>query len=176
MLTTEKNLAFHLGEHVHDSVSWPNMSPDGGDGDKPGGALAAAIGEWFGSFDGFRAHFELAQRMDIVQLYEHQGNVPVCMVALLLDGWEHAHYLDYQNNKAAFVKVWSRHHAADAGRAPRGAAGRRRRRPARRRGRGSDRHLARRSCPLAAVRQQTAQSVDRGVQELNATLAPAVFT
>lgn len=51
----EKNLAFNLGGHVNHSVFWPNMSPDGGD--KPDGELAAAIGEHFGSFDGFRNHF-----------------------------------------------------------------------------------------------------------------------
>jgi superoxide dismutase, Fe-Mn family len=50
-----KNLAFNLGGHVNHSVFWPNMSPAGGD--KPGGELAAAIDEHFGSFDGFRAQF-----------------------------------------------------------------------------------------------------------------------
>ncbi len=123
LTTLEKNLAFHLGGHVNHSVFWPNMSPEGGD--KPDGELATAIDEFFGSFDAFRAHFEanalavqgsgwsiltwdmVAQRMYIVQLYDHQGNVPVCMVPLLmLDMWEHAYYLQYQNNKADFVKQW----------------------------------------------------------------------
>lgn len=49
----------------------------------------------------------MAQRMFIVQLYDHQGNVPVCMVSLLLlDMWEHAYYLQYRNEKAEFVKQW----------------------------------------------------------------------
>jgi superoxide dismutase, Fe-Mn family len=123
LTTLEKNLAFHLGGHVNHTVFWPNMSPDGGD--KPTGELAAAIDEFFGSFDAFRAHFEanalavqgsgwsiltwdmVAQRMYVIQLYDHQGNVPVCMVPLLLlDMWEHAYYLQYQNNKADFVKAW----------------------------------------------------------------------
>jgi Fe-Mn family superoxide dismutase len=123
LTTLEKNLAFHLGGHVNHTVFWPNMSPDGGD--KPNGELAAAIDEFFGSFDAFRAHFEanalavqgsgwsiltwdmVAQRMYVIQLYDHQGNVPVCMVPLLLlDMWEHAYYLQYQNNKADFVKAW----------------------------------------------------------------------
>ncbi|MDF8266468.1 superoxide dismutase [Luteipulveratus flavus] len=123
LTTLEKNLAFHLGGHVNHTVFWNNMSPDGGD--KPTGDLAAAIDEFFGSFDGFRAHFEanalgvqgsgwsiltwdmVAQRLYIVQLYDHQGNVPVCMVPLLfLDMWEHAYYLQYKNDKATFVKEW----------------------------------------------------------------------
>jgi len=123
LTTLEKNLAFHLGGHVNHSVFWPNMSPDGGD--KPDGALGDAIDGFFGSFDAFRGHFEanamavqgsgwsiltwdiVSQRMLIVQLYDHQGNVPVCMVPLLLlDMWEHAYYLQYQNNKADLVKAW----------------------------------------------------------------------
>ena len=121
--TLEKNLAFHLGGHVNHSVFWPNMSPDGGD--KPSGDLAQGIDEFFGSFDSFRAHFEsnalgvqgsgwsvltwdmLAQRMYVIQHFDHQGNVPICMVPLLmLDMWEHAYYLQYKNDKATFVKEW----------------------------------------------------------------------
>src|SRR5215212_4318760 len=52
----EKNLAFHLGGHINHSVFWPNMRP-GTDDDKPDGALAAAIDEFFGSWDGFRKQF-----------------------------------------------------------------------------------------------------------------------
>ncbi|MBM7517659.1 superoxide dismutase [Nocardioides nitrophenolicus] len=121
--TLEKNLAFHLGGHVNHSVFWPNMSPDGGD--KPTGELAQAIDEHFGSFDRFRAHFQanalgvqgsgwsvltwdvLAQRPYVIQHFDHQGNVPICMVPLLmLDMWEHTYYLQYRNDKATFVQQW----------------------------------------------------------------------
>lgn len=121
--TLEKNLAFHLGGHVNHSVFWPNMSPDGGD--KPTGELAQVIEQYFGGFDKFRAHFEanalgvqgsgwsvltwdmVAQRPFIIQHFDHQGNVPICMVPLLmLDMWEHAYYLQYKNDKATFVKQW----------------------------------------------------------------------
>src|SRR5699024_2949949 len=51
----QKNLAFNLAGHVNHTVFWQNLSPEGGD--KPTGELAAAIDEFFGSFDGFRAHF-----------------------------------------------------------------------------------------------------------------------
>jgi superoxide dismutase, Fe-Mn family len=123
LTTLEKNLAFHLGGHVNHTVFWPNMSPDGGD--KPTGETLQMIEEHFGSFDAFRAHFEanalavqgsgwsvlawdtLAQRPFIVQLYDHQGNLPICLVPLLmLDMWEHAYYLDYANDKATFVQQW----------------------------------------------------------------------
>ncbi|GAA4211168.1 superoxide dismutase [Actinocatenispora rupis] len=119
----EKNLAFNLAGHVNHSVFWPNMSPDGGD--KPDGELAAAIDEFFGSYDGFRAHFTanalgiqgsgwsilawdtLGQRLILCQLYDHQGNLPAGLhPLLLLDMWEHAFYLQYRNVKAEYVASW----------------------------------------------------------------------
>ena len=119
----EKDLAFHLGGHINHSVFWPNMSPDGGD--KPVGELAAAIDEFFGSFDKFRAQFEananaiqgsgwsmlvydtLGARLNIVQLYDQAGNLPLGQIpVLLLDMWEHAFYLQYKNVKADYAKAW----------------------------------------------------------------------
>jgi Fe-Mn family superoxide dismutase len=119
----EKNLAFNLAGHVNHSVFWPNMSADGGD--RPDGELGAAIDEYFGSFDGFRAHFtanatsvqgsgwsilawdSLGQRLIIEQLYDHQGNLAAGSIPLLmLDMWEHAYYLQYRNTKADYVAAW----------------------------------------------------------------------
>lgn len=119
----EKTLAFHLGGHINHSVFWPNMSPDGGG--EPTGELAAAIGEFFGSFDQFRAQFEananaiqgsgwsmlvwdsLGQRLNINQLYDQQANLPLAQVPIvLLDMWEHAFYLQYKNVKADYAKAW----------------------------------------------------------------------
>lgn len=83
------------------------------------------VADFFGGIDAFRAHVEanalavqgsgwsilawglLGQRPHIVQLYDQQGNLPICLVPLLmLDMWEHAYYLDYQNDKATFVNQW----------------------------------------------------------------------
>jgi Fe-Mn family superoxide dismutase len=119
----EKNLAFHLGGHINHSVFWLNMSPAGGD--TPDSELSAAIDEFFGSFDGFRKQFSananalqgsgwsmlvwdtLGQRLNIMQLFDQQGNLPVGQVpVLLLDMWEHAFYLQYQNVKADYVQAW----------------------------------------------------------------------
>ncbi len=119
----EKDLAFHLGGHINHSVFWPNLSADGGD--KPDGDLGAAIDENFGSFDAFRAQFEananaiqgsgwsilaydaLGQRLNIVQLFDQQGNLPLAQIPIvLLDMWEHAFYLQYKNVKADYVKAW----------------------------------------------------------------------
>src|SRR4029434_2716153 len=43
----QKNLAFHISGHVLHSLFWRNMSPHGGG--EPGGDLADAIKESFGS-------------------------------------------------------------------------------------------------------------------------------
>ncbi|BCN81500.1 superoxide dismutase [Rhodococcus hoagii] len=119
----EKNLAFHLGGHTNHSVFWNNLSPEGGD--KPEGELAAAIDDQFGSFDAFRSHFSananaiqgsgwsilawdsIGQRLIIVQLYDQQGNISIGLTPLLmLDMWEHAFYLDYQNVKGDYVNAF----------------------------------------------------------------------
>jgi Fe-Mn family superoxide dismutase len=119
----QKDLAFNLGGHVNHSIFWKNLSAEGGD--KPTGELAAAIDEFFGSYDGFRAHFTanamgiqgsgwsilawdvLGQRLIIEQLYDQQGNLVAASVPLLmLDMWEHAFYLDYQNVKADYVAAF----------------------------------------------------------------------
>lgn len=116
----QKNLAFNLAGHVNHTVFWQNLSPEGGD--KPTGDLATAIDEFFGSYDGFRAHFTavalgiqgsgwailawdtLGQRLIIEQLYDHQGNLTASTYPLLLlDMWEHAFYLQYRNVKADYV-------------------------------------------------------------------------
>ena len=119
----QKDLAFNLGGHVNHSIFWKNLSADGGD--KPTGELAAAIDEFFGSYDGFRAHFTanamgiqgsgwsilawdvLGQRLIIEQLYDQQGNLVAASVPLLmLDMWEHAFYLDYKNVKGDYVTAF----------------------------------------------------------------------
>src|SRR5690625_4882532 len=50
----QKNLAINLPGHVNHTVFWENLSP--AVGDKPTGELAAAIDEFFDSFDGCRDH------------------------------------------------------------------------------------------------------------------------
>ena len=46
----QKSLAFHLSGHVLHSLLWKNLSPKGGG--EPDGELAAAVDEFFGSFEG----------------------------------------------------------------------------------------------------------------------------
>lgn len=118
----QKDLAFNLGGHINHSIFWRNLSPTGGEVE---GELAAAINEYFGSFDAFKAHFTAAamsiqgsgwaylgwdavgNQLIIGQLYDQQGNLPaVTLPLLMLDMWEHAFYLDYQNVKADYVTAF----------------------------------------------------------------------
>ncbi len=121
----EKTLAFNLSGHVLHTLFWKNLSPDGGD--RPTGELAAAIDEFFGSFDKFRKHLTqatatvqgsgwgalsweaLGERLYIEQIYDHQGNVGQGGVPLLVvDAWEHAYYLQYENRRAEYVDaIWN---------------------------------------------------------------------
>jgi Fe-Mn family superoxide dismutase len=49
----------------------------------------------------------IGQRPLIVQFFDQQGNLPAGIVPLLmLDVWEHAYYLDYQNVRADYVKAF----------------------------------------------------------------------
>jgi superoxide dismutase, Fe-Mn family len=119
----EKNLAFNVSGHVLHSLLWKNMAP--GAGGEPEGELAAAIGEQLGGREAFRAQFEavalgvqgsgwsvlawepLAGRLVVEQVYDHQSNVGQGSVPLLvLDMWEHAFYLQYENVKADWVKAF----------------------------------------------------------------------
>jgi len=119
----QKDLAFNLGGHVNHSIFWTNLSPNGGD--KPVGELAAAIDDFFGSFDKFQAHFTAAalgvqgsgwavlawdsigQQLIIQQFFDQQSNFAAGIVpVLMLDVWEHAYYLDYRNVRADYVKAF----------------------------------------------------------------------
>ena len=119
----EKDLAFNLGGHINHSVFWKNMSPEGGG--EPTGAVADALGEFFGSFDAFKKQFTaaangiqgsgwamlvwdtLGKRLTLHQLYDQQANVPVGQLPILQrDMWEHAFYLQYKNVKADYADAW----------------------------------------------------------------------
>ncbi len=103
---------------------WHSMSPDGGGA--PSGPVRAAIEESFGSTDEFRRRFADAAvglfgsgwtwlvadngRLDIVQT--SNADLPLLedrRALLVVDVWEHAYYLDYQNARAAYVEAFLDH-------------------------------------------------------------------
>ena len=121
----EKALAFNLSGHILHSILWLNMTPRGGG--QPEGDLRAAIDRDFGSFDAFKKQLTqvassimgsgwaalvwepVGARLLTTQIYDHQSNLSLAGVPLMvIDAWEHAYYLQYQNQKAAFFDaVWN---------------------------------------------------------------------
>ncbi len=119
----EKDLAFNLAGHINHSIYWKNLSPTGGG--EPDGDLKAAIDQDFGSFEAFQkqlnesakgiqgsgwavlAYEPLSGKLLTLQVYDHQSNLPLGAVPLLmLDMWEHAFYLQYKNVKADYVDAY----------------------------------------------------------------------
>jgi Fe-Mn family superoxide dismutase len=124
----EKALAFNLSGHVLHSLFWQNMMPKGGG--KPEGELAEMLQRDFGGFDSFKNQLgqvaatimgsgwaalvwePLGGRLLTTQIYDHQSNLSQGGIPLLvIDAWEHAYYLQYENRKAEFFeavwKVWN---------------------------------------------------------------------
>ena len=118
----QKSMAFNVSGHVLHSLFWKNLSPNGGG--KPEGELQAAIENFFGDFEAFKAQLAAAtttvqgsgwgalaweptgQRLIVEQVYDHQGNVGNGSEPLLVfDAWEHAYYLQYKNVRADYVEA-----------------------------------------------------------------------
>jgi Fe-Mn family superoxide dismutase len=115
----QRELAFHGGGHTLHSTFWTNLCP--ATGGQPDATLKAAIERSFGTFAAFDTQMRAATNtvegsgwgvlaaapggeLAIVQVEKHQNQLlPGWTPILVIDVWEHAYYLKYQNRRAEFV-------------------------------------------------------------------------
>ena len=109
------------GGVANHSMFWQIMAPKAGG--EPSGPLADAIKASFGGFETFKADFKKAALGRFgsgwAWLVNTDGKLSIestanqdspttegKQVVLLLDVWEHAYYLKYQNRRADYVDAW----------------------------------------------------------------------
>lgn len=127
IIKTVKGPAFNSAAQIfnHDFY-WRCMSANGGG--EPKGKIADAINESFGSFAKFKEEFTAAANGHFgsgwawlvkdtssgkLKVYQsHDANCPLTeenlKPVLTCDVWEHAYYIDYKNDRAAYVNAWWR--------------------------------------------------------------------
>lgn len=109
------------GGHYCHSLFWEIMCPKGGD--EPTGDIAKAIEHYFKTFDNFKDKLSQAaisrfgsgygwlvldgEELSIMSTANQDtplmtGKTPL----LVIDVWEHAYYLKYQNRRPEFVSSW----------------------------------------------------------------------
>jgi len=117
----EKKLFNNAAQAWNHTFFWTCMTPDKG---APEGDLKAAIDSAFGGLDGLKtkfteegaAHFgsgwvwlaaDASGALSIVQTHDGENLLTTGLTPLLVcDLWEHAYYVDYKNDRAAFLKAW----------------------------------------------------------------------
>lgn len=122
IIATEKGPLFNLAAQIwNHNFYWASLSPNGGG--QPSAKLAAALTESFGSVDKFKEEFTNAavghfgsgwawlvkdvntNKLLVVQT--HDAGTPLTdgyKPLMTCDVWEHAYYVDYRNDRAAYVK------------------------------------------------------------------------
>lgn len=110
------------GGYLNHNIFWGNLRPPGGP--EPKGSLAKAILSEFGSLTSFKEQFEkaglgrfgsgyawLSMKSDGKLIIHTSANQDSPLweglhILMVVDVWEHAYYLKYQNRRAEYLSNW----------------------------------------------------------------------
>lgn len=127
MIHLQAAIKFNGGGHINHSIFWTNLASKGTvGGGHPGGELNTYIVKEYGSYDKFIEKFNnetiaiqgsgwgwlgydsKSDRLRIVTLANQDPVATLGLFPLLgVDVWEHAYYLQYKADRAAYVKaIW----------------------------------------------------------------------
>jgi len=120
----ENQLAFNGSGHILHSVYWTNMTKPG-TGGKPGKHTLSYLDWYYGGVETFVSQFSAVAgkvqgsgwavlgyapafcRLELMQCEKHQNGVLQGLIPILVcDVWEHAYYLQYQNDRIGYISRW----------------------------------------------------------------------
>lgn len=119
---TLRDLSFHVSGHLLHELFWKCMAPASG-ADIPD-VVVQQLNNSFGSVDAFKKQFGATAKsvegsgwavlyrtpqneLLLSSIEKHNLNhLPGYTPVLALDVWEHAYYLDYKNDRGAYVEKW----------------------------------------------------------------------
>ncbi|EPY24387.1 superoxide dismutase, Fe-Mn family [Strigomonas culicis] len=125
IIQTTKGPAFNSAAQIYNhNFYWKSISPSGGG--LPRGNLRHALEQSFGTYEKFREAFTAAAnghfgsgwawlvldaKTGRLKVYQtHDAGCPLTeenlKPILCCDVWEHAYYIDYKNDRAAYVEAW----------------------------------------------------------------------